>query len=1292
MNRRSLLAAAFLPALLGAPARAELPFVADPNRCDSSGLPAGCIPLPNEMSGAAGSCNGQKWKYASTNFCTTDPIVNNSANELFGVSGMSVEIAWRAETGRPDVVIAVHDSGIRWLDGGVEGDLRKKFYLNRGELPPPICATPPSGPDPRDCNGDGAFDVPDYDADPRVTDMNGNGVTDPEDLIMIFSDGVDDDHDGYVDNIAGWDFFEGDNDPFDEVDYGHGSGEARDSTAEANNGGDLGTCPNCRVMPVRVGDSFVADVNRFAQGVVFSVDTGASVVQEALGTYNQSSFPQQAVDYAYAHNVPVIASAADEDSWHHVFPGPYTHTIMVNSIRDFGVTGVEPASWLYINGCTNFGGNLSVSVSSTSCSSEATGRSSGIAGLIVSAGRDAVGAGALTRPLTANEIRQVFTQTADDIDFETMRAITFPDTVRYASQAGWDQFTGYGRVNANQAVTRVLAGQIPPEVDITSPRWFQPLDPARDGDIVVRGRVAADRATGYTYRVQIAYGIQPQETEWTDVVPFGATQTAPIDGVLATITPAQILAPTPAEIARRQAELPDVTSDYDQFTYTIRVQVRDQPGDQLGEDRRTIFVHDDPDLKAGFPLFVGGDGASSPAIADLDGDGVGDIVFGTSDGLVYAKHADGSDLIGWPAAVDPLPLHTGSTAYATGSIAPPRYGAVLASVAIGDLDGDGLLDVVAADFEGKIYVFDHRGRRKAPFPVSVNPAFSSHDARDRYNTVHAATIGSPALADLDGDSKLDIIVASGDRHVYARSATGGLLPGFPVLVVDQSQMVIVDSVHDKLAPRPGVSPFRGSKIVNSPAIGDIDHDGTPDIVVGTNEEYDETPNFSATSSTASALAQSGLLTPANSRVYAIHNDGINHPGGPLLAGWPAKIALLNAELLPDVGEGINASPALADVDGDSQLEVGVFANAGPAYLLKSDGTSFFGNGPDGNYRVFATDADAGSTSPDTPSFASLGEGAFADLTGLGQIVFTAPASGLGRALAVVLPEQQVNADDHLAAWNTTTGNYLPTYPHHMEELQFLTGPSIADVGGTPLPEIVEGSAGYFVHAYDASGVEPTGWPKFTGGWHVANAAIGDVDGDGLNEVVALTREGNLFIWDTTAPAGPQQWPKKRHDLRNTGNLSEPQGRTGSTVHSGTLSALRAHLSLPLGASNDRLRLRAIMALAGGSDAIDPAAHGLSLDLDASTFDLPASGFMARGTGWLYRDPGAQASTPHGISRAVLKRQHNGTFKVTITGRSLDLSRYDGANNRSVAIAVESGNDRANATAAFRRTNHDLRTP
>src|SRR5881397_1822766 len=133
MRYRSLAVAGSLTLLVALSARAEFPFLADANRCDSSGNPPGCIPLPNEMSG----CNGEMWKFASTSVCTTDPTVLNSPNELFGVSGMSVETAWRLETGRPDVVIAVLDSGIKWNDLGALNDLRKKFYLNRGELPVP---------------------------------------------------------------------------------------------------------------------------------------------------------------------------------------------------------------------------------------------------------------------------------------------------------------------------------------------------------------------------------------------------------------------------------------------------------------------------------------------------------------------------------------------------------------------------------------------------------------------------------------------------------------------------------------------------------------------------------------------------------------------------------------------------------------------------------------------------------------------------------------------------------------------------------------------------------------------------------------------------------------------------------------------------------------------------------------------------------------------------------------------------------------------------------------------------
>ena len=78
---------------------------------------------------------------------------------------------------------------------------------------------------------------------------------------------------------------------------------------------------------MRVGDSFVAEVNDFAQGVVFAVDSGARVVQEALGTLNQTRFGQQAVDYAYRNGVVVIASAADEESNHHNYPANYNHTV-----------------------------------------------------------------------------------------------------------------------------------------------------------------------------------------------------------------------------------------------------------------------------------------------------------------------------------------------------------------------------------------------------------------------------------------------------------------------------------------------------------------------------------------------------------------------------------------------------------------------------------------------------------------------------------------------------------------------------------------------------------------------------------------------------------------------------------------------------------------------------------------------------------------------------------------------------------------------------------------------------
>jgi subtilisin family serine protease len=235
-----------------------------------------------------------------------------AADVKLGASGMSIDKAWTYTVGRPDVVIAEIDCGIEWESD----DLVNKAWLNAKELagtrrPQDKLGAACGGQGELagyDCDADGVFSVADYRDDPRVApavagekcfvdgertklgpdrikgDLNRNCILDPGDLIELFSDGVDDDGNGYVDDISGWDFFKNDNNAYDDTRYGHGTGEARDSSAEGNNAkGDIGVCPLCRFIPLRVADSYVADSNAYGKAVIYGVDNGVKVIQEALG-------------------------------------------------------------------------------------------------------------------------------------------------------------------------------------------------------------------------------------------------------------------------------------------------------------------------------------------------------------------------------------------------------------------------------------------------------------------------------------------------------------------------------------------------------------------------------------------------------------------------------------------------------------------------------------------------------------------------------------------------------------------------------------------------------------------------------------------------------------------------------------------------------------------------------------------------------------------------------------------------------------------------------------------------
>src|SRR5262249_45499130 len=153
--------------------------------------------------------------------------------------------------------------------------------------------------------------------------------------------------------------------------------------------------------------------------------------------------------------------------------------------------------------------------------------------------------------------------------------------------------------------------------------------------------------------------------------------------------------------------------------------------------------------------------------------------------------------------------------------------------------GDRRTEVVAGSLAGKLYVWEQDGTRRAAFPVRTEARFSARSARDRFNRLQRGLLAAPVLADLDGDGLLEIVAAVGDRHGYVWRADGSMQPGWPVLVVDRTQMASIDPVSHHVVPNTvGGQPvaLQGTKIVSTPAVGPLRGDGKPVVVVGSNEE------------------------------------------------------------------------------------------------------------------------------------------------------------------------------------------------------------------------------------------------------------------------------------------------------------------------------------------------------------------------------------------------------------------------------------------------------------------------
>ncbi|MEG4454961.1 S8 family serine peptidase [Microcoleus sp. N9_A1] len=129
----------------------------------------------------------------------------------------------------------------------------------------------------------------------------------------IAENGIDDDRNGFIDDIRGWDFVYNDNNPMDLDVYGHGTHVAGLIAAERNDFGITGVAPNAKIMPIRVIDSFRdAYSNDVAAGIRYAADNGANVINLSLGNeFYPSNEENDAIEYANNKGSVVVIAAGN---------------------------------------------------------------------------------------------------------------------------------------------------------------------------------------------------------------------------------------------------------------------------------------------------------------------------------------------------------------------------------------------------------------------------------------------------------------------------------------------------------------------------------------------------------------------------------------------------------------------------------------------------------------------------------------------------------------------------------------------------------------------------------------------------------------------------------------------------------------------------------------------------------------------------------------------------------------------------------------------------------------------
>ncbi|HEX9916423.1 MAG TPA: S8 family serine peptidase [candidate division Zixibacteria bacterium] len=811
-------------------------------------------------------------------------------------------------------------------------------------------------------------------------DLNGNGTVEPSEV-----NGLDDDHNGFVDDFYGWDFSGDedniieDNDPTDT--YGHGTHCAGIVAAVRDNSlGVSGINTPCRIMAIKFFP--YAFMSLGAKAIIYAADMGCDVINMSWGSPYPSSVVEEALDYAISKGVLPIAAAGNSGAEDNLYPAAYPQvfTIGASNSKDevtyFSTYGehievVAPGEDILSLRADNTDMYapeypLTHIINSKYYLADGTSMASpcavGVAAYILSA----------SPGISNDSVISIMEQSADDI--------IYPYGGDSLYSPGKDIYSGYGRVNLNSAL-ELLSGRLA-KID------YPYENAVVSGNIAIIGTASGANFVSYT----LEYGEGYSPTTWTEIISSTTPVTKDTLGMFITSglsglytvrltvgdqnqAVVHIMANSNAYVKITSPQEDDTIQGYTQISgytiipdfsyYTLEYGQGDEPSSWIPIDSSTKMVADyilgnwlvsflvegtytlrltthsnsEETYADSITLFVksitsGGwiqdlpsYGSLSPAVGDIDGDGYDEVVVGIGlqagtgelGGVEVFSH-NGQREAGWPKDTDKD---------------------MFSSPALGDLDNDGIDDIVICSNLGvHAYLFNSSNNWFRSAGTGANELFG---------------LATPVIADLDNDGYAEVLTISSGGALYAWYNDG------------ESVIPVKNGV------------FAQTGIVNaemnfpSLAVADLDKDGENEVIAGTANFtgsfghyfgeggiyiWDENANpllqpgdYPDTFSWVNGIAIADVDADGESEIIALGVTGNGNSFNTLSAykkdgtqasGFPIKIEGATA------GWWFGNHPAVGDLDGDGTLEIVVTMwTPGEAriYAWHQDGTPLVPQGP-----------------------------------------------------------------------------------------------------------------------------------------------------------------------------------------------------------------------------------------------------------------------------------------------------------------------------------------------------------